>query len=53
VAAVIGVHHLQRAQVGAEQLHSHHQVRRGLCDLDDLDGRAAAPRDLVTRRGAP
>jgi hypothetical protein len=51
VAAVIRVHHLQRAQPGPVQLDGRHQVRRRLLDPDDLDQRTAGQRDLLAGPG--
>src|ERR1022692_2352095 len=51
VAAVVRVHYLQRANPVPVEIDGHHQVRRRVRDLDDLDHRAAVQRDLLARAG--
>jgi hypothetical protein len=47
VTAVIRVNHLQRANMGPEQLDGDRQVRGRLVDLHDLDERSVHQLDLL------
>jgi hypothetical protein len=48
VIAVIRVHHLQRAEMGPEQLDRDRQVRGRLRDLHDLNERSVHQLDLLS-----
>jgi hypothetical protein len=50
VAAVVRVHNLQRAQPGSVQFDGGDKMHGWLRDLDDLDERAAAQRNLLAGR---